>query len=240
MSEDAKKIAESIRTGRYYEEARSWYSAVYIGPVSERTFFLLVAILSTVVALAAISAAFSLVPLTTKPAIIVPASDRADEVVMSLVQLRESKADIDDSMKEFFVTRYVTSREGYAAASYAINSNFVRAQSDEGTYTDYAEHYLLPNPQSPAGILGANGMRIVTIKSVDVGGRGKTGTAKVKFSTELKGVDDPTKTQWTAKLDFNYTDLKAETVTNPETHKKELKVTDPQFQVVKYVLTQDK
>lgn len=239
MSEDAKKIAESIRSGKYYQEARQWYGALYIGPISERTFFLIVAILSAFVAFAGIMAALSLTPLTTKPAIVVPADPRAEDIVLSLIPLRKPGDDLDESLRNFFVTQYVQSREGYEVNAYTRNANFIRAQSDEATYNEYAATYLASNPHSPAAALGVNGLRIATIKSVSISGRGKTGSAKVKFSTELKGVDDTTRTQWTAKLDFNYTSLKIESVTNTETHKKELKITDPTFQVTKYVLTQD-
>lgn len=239
MSEEAKKIAEQIRSGKYYQEARHWYGAVYISPISERTYFLIVAILSAFVALFGVLAAFSLMPLTTKPAIAVPADPRAEDIVLSLIPLRKPGDDLDESFRRFFVTQYVQSREGYAAPSYQRDSNFIRAQSNDATYSEYAANYLPANPQSPAAILGVNGLRVVTINSVSISGRGETGSARVKFSTEMKGVDDTTKTQWTAKLEFHYTSLKSQTVTNPETKEKELKITDPTFQVTKYVLTQD-
>lgn len=236
MSDDNEKIAEMIRGGKYFDEARAWYGAMYIGPISERTFFLIIAILSGVVAIASVFAVSALMPLTTKPGILVSAGPRPEETVQSLLNLRELDSNPDKAIAKFFAAEYVTAREGYSAHTYQGNALFVQNQSDQATYNAFSAQYSSSNPQSLAAIFGEAGTRAVIIDSVSLRGN----TATVGFTTEDTGVDPALKSQWTAKIDFNYTPMTTKTVVNPETGQDELQVKDPQFQVVNYVLSQDK
>lgn len=236
MSDENEKIAELIRGGKYFDEARSWYGAMYIGPISERTFFLIVAVLSGIVAVASIFAVAALMPLSSKPGILVPAGARPEETVQSLLSLRELDKDTDKAIAKFFAAQYVAAREGYSAHTYQGNAAFVQRQSDEATYNVFSAQYSSSNPQSLAATFGEMGTRTVSVISVSLRGD----TARVSFITEDSGVDPALKSQWTAKMDFHYTPMTTQMVTNPETGQDELEVKDPQFQVVNYALSQDK
>ncbi len=95
MTEDYKKIAESIRSGKYFTEARGWFETVYISPVSERSFFLIIAILAGFTALFGIVAMSRLLPITKREAVLVYAGARPEEVQMSLVSLAPHHATIN-------------------------------------------------------------------------------------------------------------------------------------------------
>jgi type IV secretion system protein VirB8 len=240
MTEPNKQIADAIRSGSYFLEARQWFQAVYIGPISERSFFLIIALLAAVVAFFSLAGVFRLMPLTNRDPVLVYATDRPDDVYMTLVPLTEKREPVNPAIVEFFVTQYIIAREGYFYQTFASNARFVRAQSDVITYNAYATAYSPNNSASPFASLGEYGQRLVTPRSVRIAPiRDGKGSAEVMFTTEVRGSDNPTITNWTAKMDYVYTELTTEMVDNAQTGDKDLNVRDPQFQVVSYVLQQN-
>ena len=51
MNEDTEIVSNMVRDGKYFDASRSWYQTIYIGPIAERSFFLVVAGLSIFVAI---------------------------------------------------------------------------------------------------------------------------------------------------------------------------------------------
>jgi type IV secretion system protein VirB8 len=235
MSSNDKILAESIRSGKYFEESRRWFRTVYIGPVSERTFFLVIAVLSALVAFGAVSALVSLMPLHERKRVLLYANERQNETVTSLVALKSPGASLNTAIKEFYVTSYVKARETYFASTYLSNARYIQQQSSDAVYAAYLAQQDVSNPTSPAAMLGRMGQRILTIHSVNV----SSSSATIKFSTDIVGAEGDHKTRWTARMDFGYTGMDVGEQKNPETGEIELKTTDPKFQVVKYELEQN-
>lgn len=240
MAEQDKQIADAIRSGAYFVQARQWFEAVYIGPISERTFFLIIACLAGLVAFFSLSAVMRFMPITNRDPVLVYATERADDVYMTLVPLTEKGEAINPAIIEFFVTQYVLAREGYFSQTFGANARFVRAQSDVGAYNAYATAYSPSNESSPFSGLGEYGQRLITMRSVRIDqARDGKARAEVTFTAQTKGLDTASTTNWTAKLDYIYTELTTELVDNAQTGDKDLRVGDPQFQVVNYVLQQN-
>ncbi len=231
MSSEQQEVAELVRSGRYFDEARGWYKALYIGPISERSFFLVIAVLATLVSLMALAAVDALLPLHQQVGLLMRNPD-IDRRQMSLVGLRPQGKSLNSSLEKFFVVQYVLDRESYLPVSYAADSAFVRAHSDANVLAQYDALYSPANPRSPANILGNTGKRLVSIG--DVKGRldKQFHVGTVKFSTALEGVGIEAKTQWTATVSYYYSPLR--TKYGPDG----LYVQDPQFKVVSYAVTQ--
>lgn len=236
MNPEEKILAESIRSGKYFEESRGWFQVVCIGPISERTFFLVIALLAALVAFASVSAMMALLPITERPPVYIRAGDRMDDTVKTLVPINASKHDLNAAMTNFFVTHYVKARESYFASTYLSNANFIRQQSDDAVYATYIAQNDVTNPTSPAALLGQIGQRVLTIHKVDI----NNDTALVKFTATNILVDNENKTRWTARIQFRYTGMKVDEKKNAETGVLEITTTDPKFQVVKYELEQAK
>ena len=239
MNADSKEIAEMIRSGTYYEESRAWYDTVYIGPISERSFFLLIASLGCLVALVAFFALMAFLPLTDRVGILI-ATTRIDETIPNVVPIKENGSSPNTALMRFWIANYVTKREGYAADSYESNYNFVVGQSDAAVGQEYNARYSREVPQSPAAILGKVGRRVVTITNIRLDDKAAPKKATVEFSTDIQGYAESRRTNWTAVLQFQYTDLLVAQVRDPATGKETLKTQDPKFQVVGYALTQAK
>ncbi len=168
MSPEEKRLAESIRSGKYFESARDWFHAIYIGPISERTFFLIIALLSAVIAVTSIVALFSLLPLTDKRPILVYAGDRPEETLKKLVQIKTVQQPLNPSLKKFFVAQYVKLRESYYYSTYLSSAHFIHQHSVGDVYTKYITQNDVVNPSSSAARLGEHGQRVVTIDLVTV------------------------------------------------------------------------
>lgn len=234
---DEQDASEMIRQGTYFEQARQWYTAMYIGPISERSFFLLLGLLAVLVGICGFAAFIGLTPLTERPPIVVR-NERLDDSVPSLIRLRSKDQPVNEALRLYFVKQYVISRESYTATDYVKNFRFVTTHSDAGTAATYIAAAGPDNPRNPAALLGAYGTRRVEINSAvlsKVEGRDR---ATVRFSTELGGSIAASKTQWTATIDFNYSDAQVTETTNPETGEKVASLQQPEFQVVSYALTQ--
>lgn len=236
MTDDSHKIAESIRSGRYFEDARAWYQAVYIGPISERTFFLIIATLAAATAFIAIISVFSLMPLVSRPAIIIPAQSSAEDVVPRLTNLREKRQNAQEAVAQFFVLQYVAAWERYSAEMLQENALFVHAQSDEATYNAYLAQYDASNPQSPTVKLGHEGSVDISVQAVRMNFKGDGGTAEVDFTSETSSGTTPEKTRWTATLKYRYTEMGIDMVDNAKTGAGETTFRDPKFQVVGYAV----
>lgn len=234
---DEQDASEMIRQGTYYDQARQWYTAMYIGPISERSFFLLLGVLAVLVGILGFSAFVGLTPLTERPPVVVR-NDRIDDAMPSLARLRGTDQTVNDALRIYMVKQYVVSRESYTAADFAKNVRFVAAHSDEGTSATYLATVGQDNPRNPVALLGAYGTRQVEIGTVTLSKLETRDRAVVQFSTELGGSMTPAKTQWTATIDFNYSDAQVTEATDPETGEKVATLQQPEFQVVSYALTQ--
>ncbi|MFM9889373.1 MAG: VirB8/TrbF family protein [Rickettsiales bacterium] len=233
MSDDAKQLAEMIRSGAYYKESRAWYAALYIGPISERSFFLLVAMLASFVALFGIIAMTSLLPLTSRPGIVIR-SDRPDDVVPHVQRIKPTGAPIEPAMERNLIALYVKMRESYEYSHYTSNYAFIVAHSDQPTAAYFAKQYSSTNPQSLAAQLGYNGQRLLFIDSVVIDDKVEPRTATISWRSELINLAVSTiPARGTTRLQYYYTPM----VVTPGTDEAGRPITttqDPQFQVVSY------
>lgn len=236
MTKEQEETAELLRSGQYYEDARGWYQALYIGPISERAFFMVIAVLAGLVMLVSIIALTGLLPLTEKPGLLIR-NDALNTRTPAIYRIRDEGANINDSMRQFMVGTYVTSRESYKAGDYKRSRAYVLAHSDAPTGASYNALYDPSNPRSPAAILGELGQRLVTIQSVNFKENVEPKLAIVKFSTELRGIGSTSKTQWTATLGYYYSPMQVTDGKDAEGNPT-VTVEDPQFQVVSYAVAQ--
>ncbi|MES2983768.1 MAG: VirB8/TrbF family protein [Pseudomonadota bacterium] len=232
MDDEAQKISEMMRKGTYFDEARAWYQAVYIGPISERSFFLLIAALSVVVAIASLIAVNSMLPLVSRPGLLIRSGPRIDDIIPRLEVLKEPEKSLTSSLLRFFIVHYVAAREGYSVSTYGSGAAFVRAQSNDAVYGAFSKAFTATNPTSPAATLGATGARNITVTAIQINTNTSPMSAEVDFTAETTGSSAPVKTRWTARMQYTYTDL---AVVDPQGESSdEVEFQDPHFQVISY------
>ncbi len=235
ISKEQQEVAELVRSGAYFDEARAWYQALFIGPISERTFFLIIAILAGLVGIAGIVAVVSLLPITERPAVMV-ANARLDETALDLIRMRKQYEPVNPAMRKFYIKQYIERRESYDAVRYPKHYAFIHAHSDDPTFAAYSDTYNPENPQSFLNVLGERGRRWADVRSVEVNEAVEPKVATVRFSTETLVNEMSTITQWTAVIGFYYSDLAVTPVVDPATGELSTQTQEPVFQVVSYVL----
>jgi len=237
MNADDQEASELIRNGRYFEQARQWYTALYIGPISERSIFLGLGVVALLVAILGFSAVVRFMPLTERPGLMI-SNARLFDTVPNLIRLREKGGDLNEALQKYFVSQYVFSREGYLPEVFTMNNLFVMAHSEGDAATQYAAAVSASNPNNPVATLGVYGKRAVQINSVNLREGEDFNTAVVRFSTETSGVGESAKSQWTATIQFYYSDAVVTETTDPATGEMSATMQEPVFQVVSYALTQ--
>lgn len=235
MNHEQQEVSELVRNGRYFDEARRWYQALYIAPIAERSFFLVVAGLAGLIGMVGMIAFITLMPITDRPGILLSTHD-PEQVIPVIERMRQRDQPLGVAMERFFLTQYVARREGYHAATFEGNEAFVRSHSDPRAFAAYEAVYGRGNARSPVNILRDVGQRIVRIQSIQLLESTEPKQAHVKFSTELEGVGTSAKTQWTATLGYYY----SPPVTEEEERQEGQPATveDAQFKVVDYAVTQ--
>jgi type IV secretory pathway component VirB8 len=234
MNDESRETSESIRNGTYFAESRAWFRAVYIRPISERTFFLMVAAMAGLVGLLAIISLSALMPLREDYPVIFRAHERMEETTPRLVRLRESEELINPAMERFFVSQFVLARESYTPTGYLVTARFVYAHAMPAVYAAYQPLIDPENPSSFFQTYGRIASRKVDIDHVSTRESQGKRFATVRFSTESYGLETDLKSRWTAKLEYTYTDMQQEEVTNEETGAPDVRITEPRFQVVHY------
>jgi type IV secretion system protein VirB8 len=234
MPEQDHKLAESIRNGDYFREARAWYKSMYIGPIAERTFFIMIALASLAVGLTYLVALSLLMPIVAKPPIILPAREGFETYIPRIVPLRAPQEAPSKAVLQFYIANYVVAREGYSVETWQSSANAVRSQSDEATYVAYVYQRHPENSASLAAKLGREGSMLVEIESVRLQQNSEVPSARVVFSNQTKGVTPESKTRWTAELKYRYKEIGISTVSDPKTGRDTIAFEDPQFQVLSY------
>ena len=237
MQSDTEHVTEMVRNGEYYEEARRWYRAIYIGPVSERAFFAVIAASAILVSALAVIAILSFLPTTERRPVLI-SNSRIDETRPRITALHPKETSLNAALMHFFVSKYVESREGYSAQHYDENYRFVLAQSDPATGREYVGIAGRQNPQSNAALLQDTGRRSIAVDSLSIGGSSDPKQATVRFTASTISGGMETQTHWIATLQFYYTDLVVKEIGSPSMGKVEMQTQDPQFQVVSYVVKQ--
>lgn len=237
MNTKPKQLSEWIRSGEYYEKSREWFKTVYIGPVSERGLFLIIALMASSVAFMGFLALYRILPLVDHPAILI-SNGRLDDTLPRLVHLKEKRTPLNEALQQFFLKNYVMKREGYKAANYDANYAFIKSQSDENAFAEYTSRYDRANPNSPAAILGAYGVRVVEVSSIELNDKVEPRVATVRFSTDVQGINNGSQANWTAVVQYYYNDMLVTSMVDPLTGVETFETQDPQFKVVHYALTQ--
>lgn len=236
MNDTSSQLTETIRNGTYYEQSRAWYADLYIGPIAERSYFLVVALLAMLVAWCAVVAVSNLLPIKARPGMIIP-SERPDDVIPNIKRIKPVGASIEPAMEQSFAALYVRMRESYAFSQYASNYAFVVAHSDQPTAVAFAEQYASSNPQSLAAQLGYSGQRLIYVDKVVIDDKTEPRTADVSWYAEqinLAASNAPARGR--TRLQYYYSPMVV-TPGKDAAGKPIVTTQDPQFQVVNYAVT---
>ena len=189
----------------YYTDAAIWEKDIARRNRWSRSIAWTIALVMSVIAVAALGALVLALPLKTyEPYMVVV--DRSTGFVEVKRPIAEGPLQQDEAIATFDLVRYVKARETYDPK--ALKDNFDRAQllSTGDASRELVEIYSPANPQNPIKLLGSNTIVAVTVKSVTFPNQR---TSLVRFSTEEKSQTNIVTRHWVSLIRFRYTSAPA-------------------------------
>lgn len=198
--EDYTEIADKVRTGEYYREARRMYDYSVHDPMAERYMYLFITAISIIIFIIALVAARSLYPLNSEVPLIFYSNDVTEDIP-NIEKLQEYK---DESPSEatlrFLVKHYVQMREEYEISTFDRNVNGIKNQSSEDVFREY-QFYIDPrNPDGPITKYQRHSRRYIQILL----SKRLPDSMEVIFDAYVDSRSTVKKSRWRANIAFKY------------------------------------
>lgn len=238
-SELKNTLADGIRSGAYFAEAKSWYFLLFSNPIAERTFYIITAIIAGATLAIAILAVMFILPATeTFPFHLL--NNRTDTKLPQMIRLRTSyKEPQDTALMRFYLKQYVDYRESYSQANFALSDQFVANYSDQANLQAYRTMMDVSNPNSPKLLFSDPWMRrVITVQNVVMNTEIQPYQGLVYFTAVVRGGNTTEVVPFVADVRFLYTQLQIVSELDSVTGQLKNKFTEPQFQVVGYQVRQ--
>lgn len=226
-------LARRVEDGSYFRDARLWYDHLYIGPISQRVFFIIVSGFAVLFFIMAILAVTSLLPLSPR----IPFVYRNDDFLVHIPNMQRFKApgeEANPALIRYYLRTYVQMREGYNARRFNLNQKFVRHYSSTSEESEYVQSISRSNPQSPLRRYGRESDVVVEVKRINYDREALPYRATIDFSTIVMSKEKQQKTDWTATIAFEYTDLTIRNRYDESIGDYVLDYDEPTFRVLSY------
>lgn len=233
------ELTEKIKSGEYFNDARTWYGVKYVYPIAQRNFFLAVMTISAAVTIVSLFLLASYFPLKVTSPLAVGISSKAD-YYSKLLPLAKPGEDPNEALIKYLLMNYITLREGYAYEALKRNLDFVKLYSDSPVFDVYKEYMKIGNPSSPVLRYKKHTKRYITVDSVSLTPREKQKSwapgrwnATVKFTATESNALGIQESNWLAKVDAVMPDI----LFIKGDSKKEGRFADLEFKVTGYQLS---
>lgn len=234
----ARDITESIKSGEYFTDARDWYSRKYIHLISQRSFLIVITVISVLMAVVAIRVLMMFLPLVQVVPIAIEIESKVTEQP-KLVPLGQKSyisnnfKDSNEPLIKYLVVRYIEARENYDYDSLVAGDKlkYLKDFSSREVFDKYKQSIAIDNPESPIIRYKKYSRRVIEpldATLIQVGKKIESGVQKVavRFRSIEVGPQGVKKSLWIAKVEAEYTVV---------TYSKEIKKFSPlDFKVIHY------
>lgn len=203
-SDEHIEVAEKIRSGEYFREARGMYDITVHDPMVERYYYLFVSALAGFIFFVSIIAVHGLYPLKRSIPFIVNTTNIAEDYPHIHSLLSRKGEDPNAALLQFLVKNYVTLREEYNIDTFDRNANGIKSQSTESLFAEYQNQTSPTNPDSPIALYQRHSRRTVSVFSAR---QMSDGSMEVTYEATVIGKLDAKKSMWQANMTFNYTGI---------------------------------
>jgi type IV secretion system protein VirB8 len=209
MTDIVSEAAGAAQSGTpplpYYTDAAIWEKDIARRNRWSRSIAWTIALVMSVIAVAALGALVLALPLKTyEPYMVVV--DRSTGFVEVKRPIAEGPLQQDEAIATFDLVRYVKARETYDPKALKDNFDLAQLLSTGDASRELVEIYSPANPRNPIKLLGSNTIVAVTVKSVTFPNQR---TSLVRFSTEEKSQTNIVTRHWVSLIRFRYTSAPA-------------------------------
>ena len=209
-SEDYLEIAERVRSGAYFREARSMYDLGVHDPMAERYMYVFITFIALTILLVTLKAMQDFYPLNTSIPIIISSDDNGDELPHLIPLVHTKEDDPSEMLLRFLVKNYVMAWEEYNITTFDRDAGTVKSQSTDELAKEYVSFIDPVNPDSPIAQYQRHSKRKVTILSM----REFSDHMDVMFEAEVDSRTDTKKSRWYANIAFQYSGLRIDQKTD--------------------------
>jgi type IV secretory pathway component VirB8 len=197
------KIAQKVRSGEYFREARSMYDVTINDPMAERYVYVFITTCALMIFFIAYMAMDGLYPLQGAVPLIYLTHDLIEDIPHVRGLQRYKNEDPGDALLRFLVKNYTLQREEYTIASFDRNVNGVKSQSSDEVFKQFQQFIDPHNAQSPIKVYQRHSKRKVNVLSV----RRSGDSAEVVFEAVVDSRTDVKKSHWRANVGFQYSGI---------------------------------
>jgi len=222
-AEDYIEIADKIRSGEYFRDARAMYDIDVHSPMSDRYWYLFITLVSLIITVVAIVAWLGFFPLNNRVPFIFATNNILDDYprVKSLLNYRGENP--NTALQRYLAQNYVRLREEYDASLFDRSHNAVLSLSTKEVAKEYERDISPLNPESPITLYQRHTIRAINIigsQPIEDETKKKVNGVKeyrmlVTFEDSLvSGEQENPHGRYQVDIAFMYKDIKLDTITN--------------------------
>lgn len=204
------KIAEKVRTGEYFREARMMYDSTVNDPMAERYIYVLITICALIILTIAVNAMQDLYPLQTAVPLTYITHDIVEDIPLVKPLQGYKNEDSSEALLRYLVKNYVIQREEYDINSFDRDVNGVKSQSSEAAFKEFQQFIDPHNADSPITVYQRHSRRKISVLSM----RRLDGGMEVLFEAVVDSRTDVKKSHWRANIAFQYNGIELDQKTN--------------------------
>lgn len=199
--EEYMLIAEKVRSGEYFREARSMFDISVNDPMSERYFYVFVTSLALLTLLTAFYAMQSLYPLSRSVPFIYALNDVLEDVPSIEPLKSDPRQSVDEAVLFFMAKTYVNLYESYNINILERNYSGIEHYSVPEVFAAYQALLSISNPESPVMKYQRHSVRNITPVSVR---QLPDSMVEVVYDASVDNADGSQKTRYRAIVGYTF------------------------------------
>lgn len=204
------QIADKVRSGEYFREAKAMYDISVNDPMAERYFYVSVTAIALFTFFCAFIAMQSLYPLARTVPFIYALNDVLEDVP-SIAPLRTSPDEsVDDAVLLFMARNFVSQYESYDINTLERNYSGIEHTTTPEMFAEYQRLMQVGNPQSPVVKYERHSVRhidIISARKLE----SPANTVEVIFDATVVNAEGGQKTRNKAILAYQYSGVEFDT-----------------------------
>lgn len=200
-----EKSDEYIESGEYFQDAKNWYKSRYVYPFSQRSFMMIIFIITSILFCSILFHIYELFPLETPVNYYTKSNDLSSKSA-KVIPAKGIPGDSLGSVADILIRNYITSRESYDYEKLKDQFTFIKNNSTRIVFRRFYNFMNIDNPDSPVIKYQNNVLRSVSIESVSYPSKNK---AVIHFTSQAnrRGGGMVENKLWRANIQFEIDDI---------------------------------
>ncbi len=210
MDDDKESLAANVESGTYFIAARQWYSELFHTPIAQRSYYIIIILLSIVNGYYAVMSFLGVFPIRVPVPFITFSSNIWEDIPHIKRITNKAAEDKNVAVMKFLLSSYVENRESYDLPLFELRYRNIWSQSAKNVFDEYKKQIDASNPYSFYQLYTNRSRRVIDIHSLDYEQGRDEFQAHVTFGAtvvSLSNNEDTGYSKWRADISYKYTDF---------------------------------